>query len=145
MTSNASKVNCSSSKLNIFSSPYFGLCCLLDHLFFQIPSLPSSPKSNPTLWEVLSDYFNFSSFQWSPKKGMTKKLSEMQDACSFFVSSVLSFFVYFFFFFFHFLPLPLRTSKNQHEHPCTVSWFITVVLCLFLTSLPGKGGHLLFL
>lgn len=98
MTSNASKVNCSSSKLNIFSSPYFGLCCLLDHLFFQIPSLPSSPKSNPTLWEVLSDYFNFSSFQWSPKKGMTKKLSDMQDACSFFVSSVLSFFVYFFFF-----------------------------------------------
>ena len=98
MTSNASKVNCSSSKLNVFSSPYFGLCCLLDHLFFQILSLPSSPKSNPTLWKVLSDNFNFSSFQWSPKKRMTKKLSEMQDACSFFVSSVLTFFVYFFFF-----------------------------------------------
>ena len=48
MTSNASKVHCS-SKLNVFSSPYFGLCCLLEHLSFQILSLPSSPKSNPTL------------------------------------------------------------------------------------------------
>lgn len=107
-------------------------------LFLQVPNLIQLSRKF-SLPVSISVHFN-----GAPRREWLKSCQKCKmHALSLFPLVLASLFA--FFFFFHFLPLHLRTSKNQREHPCTVSGVITVVLCLFLTTLPGKGGHLLFL
>ena len=125
--------DCSSAKLNVFSFPFFGLCCLLRHLSFQILSLPSSPTSNPTSLRNALGSFQLQFISVAPQEKNERKMIRMRCTLP---SPVLSFFC-----FFHSSLPHLRPSKNQPTHHSTLFCFIVIALYFFPTTLPGKGGQ----